>query len=312
MAFRVTNSMMINNFNRNLNMNAGKMNRFQSQLATNRKIVRLSDDPVNVIKSLNARSRISSLEQYQRNLSDAQGWLSQSETALSELNEIIKRIYELSVNLANEVKTPEDRQAAAYEIKELADQVVTLANTTLGDKYLFGGYNVTRTPFGVNGSGELTYNGYSMTSLPDRADLLDLDNTISYEIGFGIDLPVSISGVSVMGLDDNNIYGQIMDFHDKASSLIMEDLQPFISKFQDLQKNVISIQAQIGGRQNRLDMMRDRFDQDIINYTQMKSDVEDLDQAEAIMYYSMAEAVYRAALSVGGRILPPTLVDFLR
>jgi len=70
--------------------------------------------------------------------------------------------------------------------------------------------------------------------------------------------------------------------------------------------------AEIGGRQNRLDMMNTRFEQDTINYTQMKSDVEDLDQAEAIMNYSMAEAVYRAALSVGGRILQPTLVDFLR
>ena len=315
--------MMIGNFNRNLQMNQAKMNRFQSQLATNRKMVRISDDPVNVIKSLNARSRLSSIEQYQRNLSDAQGWLSQSETAVSELNEVIKRVYELSVNLANEVKTPEDRQAAAFEIKELMEHIVTIGNTTLGDKHLFGGFNVTRAPFAVNSDGDLTFNGISMTDTASpslkpppnvtlRDDLLDLDQIIRYEIGFGVDLPISISGVSVMGLDDNNIYAQMKRFHEMASSPVIEDLQPFIGIFQDLQKNVISIMAEIGGRQNRLDMMKDRFDQDVINYTRMKSDVEDLDQAEAIMWYSMAEAVYRAALSVGGRILQPTLVDFLR
>jgi flagellar hook-associated protein 3 FlgL len=44
----------------------------------------------------------------------------------------------------------------------------------------------------------------------------------------------------------------------------------------------------------------------------MQSDVEDLDQGEAIMNFSMMEAVYRAALSVGGRVLPPSLMDFLR
>ncbi|MDR3207343.1 MAG: flagellar hook-associated protein FlgL [Oscillospiraceae bacterium] len=312
MAQRVTNSMMISNFNRNLYANTAKMNRFQSQLATNRKIVRLSDDPVGVVKSLNARSRLNSLEQYQRNLSDAQGWLTQSESVVSELNTIVKRVYELSVSMANEVKTPEDRQASAHEIKELMEHVVTLANTTLGDKYLFGGYNVTRAPFEIDATGEMTYNKLNMTDPADRTALLDLDNVISYEIGFGIDMPVSISGVRLMGLDDNNIYSQIKDLYEKASSAQLEDLTPFIDKFQSLQRNVIDLQAEIGGRQNRLDMMSDRFEQNIINYTQMKSDVEDLDQAEAIMNYSMAEAVYRAALGVGGRVLQPTLMDFLK
>ncbi len=312
MAQRVTNSMMINTFNQNLYKNASKMDRIQSQMATNRKIVRLSDDPIGVIKSVSARSRLSSLEQYQRNLSDAQGWLSQSETAVSELGTIVKRAYELSVSLANEVKTPEDRQAAAYEIKELMNHVVTVGNTTLGDKYLFGGYNVTKAPFEINAAGEMTYDGLSMVDPGVRGQLNALDNTVSYEIGFGIDLPVSISGVRVMGLDSNNLYAQMKDLFDKANSGQMENLQPFVGLFQDAQKNVVSIQAEIGGRQNRLELMAARFEQDVINYTQMKSDVEDLDQAEAIMNFSMAEAVYRAALGVGGRILQPTLMDFLK
>jgi len=75
---------------------------------------------------------------------------------------------------------------------------------------------------------------------------------------------------------------------------------------------VVAVMAELGGRQNRLDLIEDRYGQDVINYTQMISDVEDLDQAEAIMWYSMQEAVYRAALSVGSRVIQPTLMDFLR
>lgn len=312
MAQRVTNSMMINTFNQNLYRNSAKMERYQNQLASNKRIVRPSDDPIGVIKSISARSRISSLEQYQRNLEDAQGWLTQSETAVSELNTIIKRAYELSVNLSNEVKTPEDRQAATFEIKELLDHIITVGNTTMGDKYLFGGYNVTKAPFGLNASGEMTYNELSMVDVGVRPQLNGLDNVISYEIGFGIDMPVSISGVKLMGVDNNNLYEQMKNFYNMANSPNLEDLQPFVGIFQDLQRNTISIQAEIGGRQNRLELMGSRFEQDILNYTQMKSDVEDIDQAETIMNFSMAEAVYRAALGVGGRILQPTLMDFLR
>ena len=312
MAHRITNSMLVNHFNKNLNNNMQRMDRFQAQLATNRKIVRLSDDPVGVIKSLNARSRLDSINQYKRNLSDAQGWLSQSETAAGELNEILKRVYELTVRMANEVSTPQDRQAYSFEIKELMDQVVVVGNSTLGDKYLFGGYNVTRAPFEINAAGEMTFNKASMTDPMDAAALADLDDIIHYEIGFGIDMPIQVSGVALMGAGENNIYGRIKEFYELANSDELEDISLYIDLFQDLQKNVLTVMAEIGGRQNRLEMMNARFDQDIINYTKMKSDVEDLDQAEAIMNYSMAEAVYRAALSVGGRILPPTLVDFVR
>ncbi|MCL2747421.1 MAG: flagellar hook-associated protein FlgL [Oscillospiraceae bacterium] len=312
MAYRITNSMLVNHFNKNLHTNMSRMDKYQTQMATSRKITRLSDDPVNVMKSLSARSRLSSLEQYQRNLSDAQSWLTQSETAAGELNEIIKRLYELSVSLSNEVKTPEDRQAAAFEIKELMAQVVIVGNTTLGDKYLFGGYNVTSAPFAVNADGDLTFNGLSMVDPSVRGQLEALDDIIHYEIGFGIDMPIQISGVNLMGVDGRNIYERIKEFYMVASSDEMMEINPYIDIMQDLQRNVLSVMAEIGGRQNRLDMMKERFAQDVINYTQMKSDVEDLDMAEAIMNYSMAEAVYRAALSVGGRILQPTLVDFMR
>jgi len=304
--------MLVNHFNKNLHTNMSRMDKYQTQMATSRKITRLSDDPVNVMKSLSARSRLSSLEQYQRNLSDAQSWLTQSETAAGELNEIIKRLYELSVSLSNEVKTPEDRQAAAFEIKELMAQVVIVGNTTLGDKYLFGGYNVTSAPFAVNADGDLTFNGLSMVDPSVRGQLEALDDIIHYEIGFGIDMPIQISGVNLMGVDGRNIYERIKEFYMVASSDEMMEINPYIDIMQDLQRNVLSVMAEIGGRQNRLDMMKERFAQDVINYTQMKSDVEDLDMAEAIMNYSMAEAVYRAALSVGGRILQPTLVDFMR
>ncbi len=311
MSQRITNMMMIDSFNRNLNRNNVKMDRYQSQLATNRKIVRLSDDPVGVIKSLAARTRLAGIEQYQSNLNDARALLTQSESSVMEVNEVLKRVNELAVNLANEVKTPEDRQASAYEIKELMDQIVTVGNATLGDKYLFGGYNVTKAPFAVV-NGEMTFNGASMVDPLDLPTVNQLNQVISYEIGFGTDLPVSIPGADLMGTGDSNIYKVMSDFYAAANSPDLEDLSPFIKKIQDVQSNVLSIAAEIGGRQNRLDLMSTRFEQDVINYTQMKSDVEDLDQAEAIMKFSMAEAVYRAALSVGGRILQPTLVDFLK
>ncbi|HHZ12815.1 MAG TPA: hypothetical protein GX394_02750 [Clostridiales bacterium] len=49
-----------------------------------------------------------------------------------------------------------------------------------------------------------------------------------------------------------------------------------------------------------------------MNYTEIKSHVEDVDHEQVIMEFLMAEMVYRSSLSVGARIIQPTLLDFLR
>ncbi|MEA5003688.1 MAG: hypothetical protein VB081_09335 [Christensenella sp.] len=64
---RITNSMMIDNLLSNLNAGMRRVGKYNDQLASNRKIVKLSDDPIGVLSSLNARQQIRRLEQYQNN-----------------------------------------------------------------------------------------------------------------------------------------------------------------------------------------------------------------------------------------------------
>jgi flagellar hook-associated protein 3 FlgL len=354
--------MMVSNYNRNQNAAQVRMHQFQTQLATQKKISRLSDDPVNIVKSLNARSRLYDIEQYRKNIEDAKAWLTQTESAAWELNELIKRAYELAVQATNDVNTDDDKTAISLEIRQLRDQVATLANTTLGDKYIFGGYNVSSSPFVFNpdeavftfdadnmvvvdNTGVAMYNfeGYEV----DMNDNLDLDDErlqyISYAINIGQDFDISISGTAFLGYGtkeipviidgevghsrdvSNNIYITLNEFftvlnavsefnleEGEGREIFHKNVQPFITRLQEHQRNALTQLSEVGGRIARMDLMQDRYAKDEINYTQMKSDVEDLDLAEALMWFSMTEAVYRASLGVGGRILPPSLIDFLR
>lgn len=310
MSIRITNSMMVSSFNRNLRMNSSKMEKLQTQLATNKQHSRLSDDAVSVVKILNAKTKKNDVSQFERNLDDAAALLTNTETALNEANEIIKRAYELSVYAANDTLGIEERGAIADELTQLRDQLLTLGNATLGDKYIFGGYNVTSAPFFADAeSGEITLNGIDMVD--DDGDL----EFVSYEIGMGIDFDVAISGSAFMGLgEDGNMWNVLNDFAKELQNPEQnyETLSSFISKLQGVQDNIMAQLAEVGGRRARVDLMKDRYATDSINYTQMLSDVQDLDQAKGIMDFSMAEAVYRSALGVGGRVLPPTLLDFLR
>jgi flagellar hook-associated protein 3 FlgL len=271
---------------------------------------------------------------------------------------LVKRAYELAVQAANDVFTDDDRSAISREIAQLRDQVASLGNTTLGDKMIFGGYNVSSEPFifspeeasftfdgdgfvQVDNTGVVMYNfdygGFNWQVDMSVEDFSTFDElqAMKYEINAGQEFDVSISGADFLGHgiftedpiegESRNIYLILNEFYTVINALsdlnmlegdgaeiVHKNIQPFISKLQEFQKFSLSQMAEVGGRISRMDLMLDRYAKDEINYTQMKSDVEDLDLAEALMWFSMTEAVYRASLGVGGRILPPSLVDFMR
>ena len=67
----------------------------------------------------------------------------------------------------------------------------------------------------------------------------------------------------------------------------------------------------VRGITNRLDLISNRYEEDKLNYKEMQSRVEDVDQAEAITQYKTASAVYLFALQIGSNIVKPSLVDYL-
>lgn len=336
---RVTNSMLTSNFLNNLNNSMTRLGGLQGQLATNKKYTHISDDPVSVIYAQQARGKLRMLDIYQGNVSLATSWLTQAETSMTELNKIIQAAYEQAVDASTDVKGEDDRQIISKYVGQLRDHVLTVLNTTIGDKYVFGGHNTTGyvkdgelvPPFGyeevpIDASDPslgtkrvLTYNGLDISDPANQAVVDKLMNeVISFDIGAGIRMEISLNGVlgSNYQLSDGtktNIYN-LMDEFTRAleTGAGVDEINDFIKPLQDAQSHVLDAIAGIGGRYSRLELMASRYEQDQINYTSMLSDAEDADQAELIMNYKMAEAVYNAALSVGAYIIQPTLMDFLK
>lgn len=76
--------------------------------------------------------------------------------------------------------------------------------------------------------------------------------------------------------------------------------------------NLNAIRAEMGVKSNRLELTKNRIEDDNINIRGLLSKNEDVDAAEIIMELQMKENVYRAALSVGSKVITLSLVDFIR
>ncbi len=316
---RVTNSMLTSNFLNNLSTNLNKLDKLQYQLATNRKYAHISDDPISVIYSQQARYKLNRLSHYKKNVETSQNWLAQAEEGVMDINELIKSAYETAIDAATDVKGDEDRQNAAKYVGQLKDQLLQSLNATFGDKYVFGGYNTTGAdggdtnvpPFTADADGNLYYNGEELTTSVET-DALDV---LTFDVGIGSEVKATLNGIELAQYneDGDNLYSLINELYvamDEGHDV--DEIGSIAAKLQTAQSHVLSLAAEIGGRTNRLDILSLRYDKDEVNYTQMKSNAEDADQAEVIMNYKMAESVYKAALSTGAYIIMPTLMDFLR
>lgn len=295
---RITNNVMVNNLRRNLYTNLHNMEKYQMQLATGRKINKPSDDPSGLVDSMRIRTRLNENIQYQANIDDATAWLNTTDEALGSLTNIMNRVYELSVAAANGTNSPEDRKVHAQEVEQLIDEVKNIANISFGDKHIFGGNNTTEIPFD-KGNNQWNAN----------------DKPIVYEIGVGIEFSVNTTAKEVFQYDDpdkdlfKNLQGVYENMvNDKGEEISNVDLD----KLKENIDQILASRAKIGARVNRLEMASNRMKDQELNYTKLQGEVESADPAEVIMNLKIQENVYRCALSVGARIIQPTLMDFLR
>jgi len=201
----------------------------------------------------------------------------------------------------------------------------------IDDEIYFNGFNISQ--FNKVPADEFYANLNAEPPLPPYDMLHKLMNdVITFDVGPGITMPVTMNGIDLVlytaineetGLPEiRNTFDVLTDVYYAVNGnpnavpptepLGTDELTVKIKTLQDAQNHLLTKTAEIGGRSRRLELLEARYEQDHINYEGMRSDAEDADMAEVIMYLKMAETVYQAALSAGARVIQPTLMDFLR
>lgn len=197
---RVTNSMLVGNMMRNLNNNLRRLDKYQNQLSTGKKVRYASDDPVVVSRALKLRTDLSELEQYEKNTNDALSWLEITESAVADVGDVLQRARELTVQAANGATTIEDKQKIMKEMQQLKKQIISSGNTTYAGRYVFSGYNTDEKLFDDDGNYNIDITSYTLDKKPST----------TYEIGIGDDIQVSTNGIDIFGYEEiNSLLGKL-------------------------------------------------------------------------------------------------------
>nr|WP_295973922.1 flagellar hook-associated protein FlgL [uncultured Bacillus sp.] len=282
---RVTQSMLSNNMLKNLSNSYNRLAKLQDQISTQRKFTKPSDDPVAAMMGMNYRSDVNSIEQYQRNIGEVTNWVDSTDDALNNAVLALQRIRELTVQASNGTYEGDQRQAIAKEIEQLKEQLVDIGDTQVGGKYIFNGKDTNLRP---------SENGFST-------------GEVKFEVFHGISLQANIEGGALFeaaGSTVQDLYDSLMN-DDSHIGDHLETIDDTIDQF-------LAARSVIGAKQNRVEMMDERLSSQEVFAQQILSKNEDIDIEKAITELITQESVHSAALSIGTKIIQPTLVDFLR
>lgn len=145
---RVTQNFIYESARFHMGNNARRLLRIQEQVATQKRINRISDDSLEGPRLLDAKTSKSRTDQFLRNIGRADTLAGVYDQVLGQADELVSRAKELLLGEANEVaSTTVTREAARVEIASITSQLVQLANTEFGGSFVFSGFAIDQQAF---------------------------------------------------------------------------------------------------------------------------------------------------------------------
>ncbi|MGI6207296.1 MAG: flagellar hook-associated protein FlgL [Anaerolineae bacterium] len=308
---RITHRMLVRTALDDLRSGMARMARYQEQLATGKAIHRPSDDPFGIQRSIRFRSELQALEVCQRNIGLAKDWVNATDVALEKLTDVLISAQNLALRGADDSVGTEARQAAGMEAAQLLGSALQCANSGGYGRYLFAGYKIDRPPFvGLDAASNPTEDPAEIVAVQYKGDAGEIER----ELEPGVSLRINIDG-QVPWLDPSNpdsVFPLLIDLRDALCSGDGDAVRAVLGRFEDVLQTVTTAWATVGAKAQRLTMAQDKLEAVSLGLKELLSKTEDVDMAEAVVNSSQAAAVQQAALQVNARILPVSLLDYLR
>ena len=294
MAIRITQNQLASQFTNDVNSIYTKLARSQQQVADGRRITKPSDDPFGTGQVLGCDRQLEDTRRYQSNVTDSISFLNAADSALDSVTSALQKIREKTLQAQNGSNGPADRASIALEIQQLKEVVRDGMNAQYGDTYVFGGTATTAAPYGGPG------NNYAGNA-----------NTMSRRIGPNQSVQINVAGTSVLGPNGTNTLDAIDQLVLDITAGNNAGMSTGATAIVAATDQALNMRTQLGATTSRLETLQSRLDLTEERLLAARSEVADVDGAEAYMEFQQHQTMYQAALAAGTRIMQTSILDFI-
>jgi len=338
---RVSENSSVNAINYAVGKTKGKVEDLQLKGSTLKRVAKPSDDPVGNVELLAIRSQNIDAEQYKRNLNFAQTQLGFTENVLEHLTDLLVKAKELAVGQASSIYGPEIRAGVAKEIHQIRQQVVSLGNKRMGNRYIFAGQKVLTRPFDKEGQylGDtnkmnieinkdvfvpININGKELFFTKEKKPIdreqtdLKLDPDIGQtQAAPGQRGPANESSAYDPALPQNGFVEVSMfdELRALESALLTDNpqiVQGLLEKLDASIERAVALRTEIGALTNTVSNAESNIEKTVLLNEAHKSKIEDADVTSLYADLQKEQNVLKATYRASSNMMNVSLMDFLK
>jgi flagellin len=262
MGLRIRTNIASQEAQKNLRASGSAQRKVYAQLSSGKRITKSADDAAGMAIANSLQAQNKGLRQAKRNANDGISLIQVAEGGLNETNNILTRMRELTIQAASDTVGEREREYLNREYQQLVSEIERIAqSTTFNGTFLLKGQNETGTlDFHVgNQAGEQN---------KVKWDSTEADATTS---------TLGVEGTNIIDKDGANT---AIDNIDKAIQMTS------------------SYRATMGAIQSRLQTTINNLEVQIVNQENARSQIEDVDVAEASADLASININQNASVSV--------------
>ncbi len=262
----------------------------QEQALTGQRINAPSDDASAIGTVYRLREQVADQDVYITNATNASTYLGSAEQAMSTANDIMSRLRELATQMASDTYSAEDRAAAAEEVQSLQDQLVDIANTNVGGRYIFSGTTYDQPAYDDSG----TYQGG--------------DAEPSTQVGDSTWAQTGFVGSEIF----DEAFAAIDEFLTALDSDDTDAIQASLGSLGDADSTITSAWSSVGYEMNMIDDAMTSAEAVATQLSESLAGLVEVDLAAAYTRLAELQTSYEATLQISSQTLSTSLFDYLR
>jgi flagellar hook-associated protein 3 FlgL len=270
------------------------------ELSTGRRVNLPSDDPAAFAADISNQAEQGQVDQYLQNTTSLEGLFQTADSTLSTVVSSLNQAISLGTEGANGTQSLQDQQVLAQQVQAIQAQMVQLANTSYQGNYIFAGTATTTKPFVLDptqASG-VDYNGNTGTNSVQIADGRSLQTNVPGSqifLGSGGNVMQSLQQlVTALNSGDTTAIGAATTAVSTSLSYISQQRVFYGSAVQALTSNQSFLQ------------------QEQVNLQSQDTTLVGADMAQAATDLAQASTAHDAALAALAKVIPTSLLDYLR
>lgn len=163
-----------------------------NELSTGKALNFPSDDPTDIAQDLSTRTDLTVENQLSNNFTNTTNQLNTVDGSLNTLTSVLQSVRALAVQSASDTNTPQQQAEIAKQVDQQLNEIVGLANTEYGGKYVFSGSsNKTVPPVTTTGSpvSAVTSSGNEVAETQALPNGQQLTTTVTLQQAFNYNAP---------------------------------------------------------------------------------------------------------------------------